>query len=1090
VLVNEVMQAHRKLGHLRGKQLYQYLRRNGIVISQDNVFRIIGDCACCGVIKMRFRDRGPPKDLLSEDLTADEGAPLQLLVKPGEAISFDFAFLKGGVVKLLIVDRISTKVFADEVKSKREAYDLLRQYYYTELEVHGYPIKRFHSDSEKVLHAKRIKRFIQRKNIEQTMSGPNDKSRNGQCESEVKLYKRGIKCGVYDMPPGAKQPKKELAIIARTATMQRNLQPKEKFNWKCAYEMHYPEGHFIRQNLAKIKRRLLPIGTEVVVPTPTDHEPNIVGYFLGLKFDVSGIGSIIRNAKTGCIVVGVQARPIRRVPIGARPTKASQDDINSGGADDEISDDVGSDDKDSECDETDESEAEVIEMQSLSEDSATDEDLVEKFFADDGSDFESDDDVSYASADNKDCAADSDDGEFNEDDFIAEEAVNVAIQERFKVNFVDIGPMQGESMFAEADEEFIRIANISEDEINTDDEQQYRILQSTIRHLADKHGICLADMGDRDGILAIAAMEGWRLENLVDGLGIDANLAIASMNLIPARNAYEEELRKRAAFKEIYTLLSTGAVRRSPERFKKGEVETIPMQSLMDRKTKKDGSLDKLKARYCISGNREKPGVHYDPHRSWTTMVSAFGVLLALLFSMHREVPIWVRDFMEAFLRTKRSWNEIRTFINALYGILGLEPDEVMEIEGFVYGSHMSGAKFQQQLNWVFDWTNFQQVDIFDQDFRMDEFGNIVTTHVDDTMYVPSKQGMAMLMDKLHRISTIYPMTEGDPEFLLGVNRKFCPNFSFVKCYTTGTLEEAARKYCVLEPGCEAKQCSVPISPDSIIDAVIPDSDEEENPVGVDYRGITGAIGWPVQHQFPAIKGYHSYLSSYNCAYTKRRFEEARTCLRWLFEHRDDELRLNRVDLTKAVFRIYCDASAANERTGKTRIAWYCFIGDGDNWSCVASRVSIVNKVKTATYGFEIRCISEGFDRGMAMYRMAKAAGIDFVGPPEFIGDNEALMKVIAGGALKENSRTLKMKHWMIRTAFFNGRVRIGWIEGKRNPADIGTKLVDKTTFERHYPVIQFGEGVPEPNRWFDLHGILTKKLAIIEAKRLAAREL
>lgn len=175
----------------------------------------------------------------------------------------------------------------------------------------------------------------------------------------------------------------------------------------------------------------------------------------------------------------------------------------------------------------------------------------------------------------------------------------------------------------------------------------------------------------------------------------------------------------------------------------------------------------------------------------------------------------------------------------------------------------------------------------------------------------------------------------------------------------------------------------------------------------------------------------------------------------------------------KAIFRVFCDASDVNERTGKTRIAWYCFIGDGTNWTCMSSRASIVSQVKTATYGFEIRCISEGFERCMALYRMAKNAGVEFVGPPEFVGDNEALMKVIAGGSLKEKSRTLKKKHWMIRTAYFNGRVRIGWINGDDNPADIATKLVSAKVYWRHYRVIQFGEGMPEDKIvWFDLNNL------------------
>uniref|UniRef100_A0A7S3JXN1 Uncharacterized protein n=1 Tax=Aureoumbra lagunensis TaxID=44058 RepID=A0A7S3JXN1_9STRA len=100
-----------------------------------------------------------------------------------------------------------------------------------------------------------------------------------------------------------------------------------------------------------------------------------------------------------------------------------------------------------------------------------------------------------------------------------------------------------------------------------------------------------------------------------------------------------------------------------------------------------------------------------------------------------------------------------------------------------------------------------------------------------------------------------------------------------------------------------------------------------------------------------------------------------------------------------------------------------------------------------------MRCISKGFDQRMVIYRMAVAIGITFEGLPEFVGDDEVLIRVIADGVLMDNSRTLKMKS-RIRNAFFNDCVRIGcsrtqsgMIGGARNPADLGTRSTGTVIF-------------------------------------------
>ena len=119
---------------------------------------------------------------------------------------------------------------------------------------------------------------------------------------------------------------------------------------------------------------------------------------------------------------------------------------------------------------------------------------------------------------------------------------------------------------------------------------------------------------------------------------------------------------------------------------------------------------------------------------------------------------------------------------------------------GYLYGTHMAPAKFCQQRDLVMDWLEFRTIDNYDDDFRMDEHGNICVWHMDDSVWIPKNKSWCrdIVLDKLHRMQVIYPMKEGSRDSQLGVTKEWCPKFSVVKCYVNVSLEEAARKYDVL----------------------------------------------------------------------------------------------------------------------------------------------------------------------------------------------------------------------------------------------------------------------------------------------------
>ena len=104
-----------------------------------------------------------------------------------------------------------------------------------------------------------------------------------------------------------------------------------------------------------------------------------------------------------------------------------------------------------------------------------------------------------------------------------------------------------------------------------------------------------------------------------------------------------------AAVKEIETL----------KRMKVWDVVTredwmnvLPSTWAFRRKTFPDGTTKKLKGRFCVRGDREIAGVHYDPTRIFSPVVSWTTVRLMLLLSAQLELATRQADCVAAFVHS------------------------------------------------------------------------------------------------------------------------------------------------------------------------------------------------------------------------------------------------------------------------------------------------------------------------------------------------------------------------------------------------------------------------------------------------------
>ena len=81
-------------------------------------------------------------------------------------------------------------------------------------------------------------------------------------------------------------------------------------------------------------------------------------------------------------------------------------------------------------------------------------------------------------------------------------------------------------------------------------------------------------------------------------------------------------------------------------------MNALPSTWAFRRKSFPDGSTKKLKGRFCVRGDREIAGVHFDPDRIYAPVVSWTTVRLLLLLSAQLDLATRQVDYVAAFVHS------------------------------------------------------------------------------------------------------------------------------------------------------------------------------------------------------------------------------------------------------------------------------------------------------------------------------------------------------------------------------------------------------------------------------------------------------
>ena len=232
-------------------------------------------------------------------------------------------------------------------------------------------------------------------------------------------------------------------------------------------------------------------------------------------------------------------------------------------------------------------------------------------------------------------------------------------------------------------------------------------------------------------------------------------------------------------------------------------MSVLPSTWAFRRKTFPDGTTKKLKGRFCVRGDREIAGVHYDPDKIFAPVVSWTTVRLLLLLAAQLDLATRQVDYVAAFVHspipmpkdyhkmTREEQRRNRTYVEMPRGFR--EDGKVLCLNKALYGLKSAPVAFFRHLRGNLEAIGFRQAIEVDPCLFISE-KVICLVYVDDTLlYAKDPKDIDEVIERLSKERKMALEIEDDVAGFLGVDIKKDPETSVI------TLKQVGLKKKIIE---------------------------------------------------------------------------------------------------------------------------------------------------------------------------------------------------------------------------------------------------------------------------------------------------
>ena len=455
-------------------------------------------------------------------------------------------------------------------------------------------------------------------------------------------------------------------------------------------------------------------------------------------------------------------------------------------------------------------------------------------------------------------------------------------------------------------------------------------------------------------------------------------------------------------------------------------------------KVKRDGTL---KARLCVMGNNQKPGVDFD-QTYCATMIAASLRLLAAI-SASQGLSMWRIDFVSAYLQGELEDGEVvYCQMPNGYETTGIDGrPNVLRVEKPIYGLAQAGRRWQRS---IFPW--LKKFGLIQSDYdpcifyiRKDNELLLIGCYVDDLLVCASHtQVGSTFRTFLAELKKDWDVEEeGEAVDLLNVH--FTKTDSGILLHQRPYIESMVTKYIPDGVPLAFQRNWTPCTNDlpELIRRAMDSDEQPDKNLLKDYQSLVGALLYCATNTRPDIAYAVGMLCRAMSKPTPPLIKAAKRVLYYLARHADVGLHY---EADPSDITAYSDADLGVQ---KSTTGWDI------RWQ--RASISFGSKkqpnVATSSCHAEIIAASEAAKEAKFYREFADELGFKQTKPTEMYVDNTATVDLAYNPEFHNRTKHIDRRHFYVRELVEDHVIQVKYVNSSDNLADFFTKPLPAKSF-------------------------------------------
>jgi hypothetical protein len=450
-------------------------------------------------------------------------------------------------------------------------------------------------------------------------------------------------------------------------------------------------------------------------------------------------------------------------------------------------------------------------------------------------------------------------------------------------------------------------------------------------------------------------------------------------------------------------------------------------------KNNADGSIARYKARICVDGSKQRPGIDFE--QTFAPVANATTVRLVLALAAAKGLHLKQYDVEVAFLASKI---DKPVYMRVPAGAEG-KPNQVWALLKSLYGLKQAPRLFNTHLNKTLETNGYKQSSLDPCLYYKFAHGEetYLAVVVDDILLATNSISCVKHFET--SLSGVYKLKSlGTPAYMIGMqighHRDYltiCQNryisdvakrFGELGCTPTRTPANTAIS--LVRTGVARKPASSEVQPTK-------------------YRSLVGALMYAVMTR-PDVATPVSICARYLQQPTQAHWDAAMRILRYLVS--TPEICLTYRKSNNLKLAAYVDASWADDKdTRRSRYGYAIYLGN----SLISWKSKLHACITLSTAESEYVAATEACKTVVWLRNTMHELRMPQHAPTAVYEDNQACIHMAANRMITGRNKHMELKQHYVRSLSLNKTVRLVYVNTKQQRADILTKNLAVADFMR-----------------------------------------